>query len=255
MADLEDVRGVQPVERAQPDELVVGVGAERPALNRRAHARSKPLDVGQYSGRGGLDGFVQSSLSAFVEDTLSCRLDLGEQERDLLARFDLKFLPEAHLRHGGSGPMLIEERGHAFEARRQRLQPLSERSEVTGEDAEERVADLVHGGGAALPDTMHLRIEEPTAGVVDRQLPLEADALRQSLRVERLEFGQGAMRICDLADQGVPSGVVQPVVGIVDAQIRGVDRVIRDEPPEVCLDDAPEPIVEGPEGGRGFGSR
>src|ERR1035437_8303599 len=102
---------------------------------------------------------------------------------------------------------------------------------------------------------MHLRVEEAAAHVVDRKLALQADALREPGRVEPDQLAQRAVRVRELLDQGVPRGVIEPVVRIVDPEVRGVDRVIRDEPPEIGLDDVPELAVERTRGRSRSGTR
>src|ERR1035437_6949637 len=102
---------------------------------------------------------------------------------------------------------------------------------------------------------MHLCVEETAAGVMDRQLALQADALREACGVDRDEFAQGSVRVREFLDNRVASGIVEFVVGIVYAQVRGVDRVICDQTPEVGLDDVPELIVERAGGRLGYGSR
>ncbi len=78
VADFEDLGGVQAVERPQPDELVVGLRAEGPALDGRAHGALERVDVGDDRRAGRRDRLVQAGLSALVQHAGSGGLDLVE---------------------------------------------------------------------------------------------------------------------------------------------------------------------------------
>ena len=145
VADLEDLGGVQAVEGAQADELVVRVRAESPALHRRAHRRLDRLDVGGDGRRRRCHGLVQAGLGALVEDARAGGLDLVEEERHLLARVDLQLLPEPDLGRRGARLVLLEDRGDRLQAGGQRREALGQRGEVAGEYAEQRVPDAIHG--------------------------------------------------------------------------------------------------------------
>ena len=126
---------------------------------------------------------------------------------------------------------------------------------VAGKDAEERVADLVHGRGAALPNSVDLGVEAFAANVVEGQLALELDALRQPGRVDGFDLALEFLGVGDLLDDRVARGVVELAVVVVDPEVRGEDRVILDQTPEVGLDDVPERLVERALGRLGRGPR
>ena len=159
VADLEDLRGVEPVEGPQAHELIVGVASRGPSDS----------TVGAHAGLERTTARYSVTAAEAVSTALSRRacafssstpwpggLDLVEQVRHLLAGVDLQLLPETDLRRGGAGLVLVEERGNAFEPGGQRGEPLRQRGEVAGEDREQGVADGVHRRGAALPDAVDL---------------------------------------------------------------------------------------------------
>ncbi len=255
LPDLEDLRGVQAVEGAQAHEPVVSLGAERPALDAGAHLRLEGLDVGDHRGRSLLHGLVQAGLGALVQHAVAGGLDLGEQGRHVPAGLDLELLPEPDLGRRGASPVLIEERGHGLQPRGQRREPVVQRGEVAGEDGEESVPDRVHGSGAALPDAMDLHVEELAPDIVESQLALEADAVRQLVRVDRLQLALDLVCVGDLLRDGVAGRIVEAVVSVMQADVRGQNRVLLHHAPEVGFDDAPEAFVGGAGGRPGDWSR
>ena len=91
--------------------------------------------------------------------------------------------------------------------------------------------------------------------VVQLEVPLEPGRLGEAGVVQRLDLGQVRAVRGDLGEHGVAARVAQPRVLGVDAEIRGEDRVVRDEPPDAGLDEVVEAVVERAGVGRGSGPR
>ncbi len=150
--------------------------------------------------------------------------------------------------------MLLQGCGNGLHAGGQRDESFGQWSVVAGEDTEQRVADLVHGRRAALPDAVDVEIEQLAADVVKSQLAFQTDALGQPRRVDCLHLDRESLRVGDLLQDGVAGGVVEEAVAIVDSEVRGVDRVSRHQPAEVGFDHIPECVVEWARGGLRGGS-
>ena len=194
-------------------------------------------------------------MGSLIEHALTGGLDFIQQIGHLPAGLDLELLPEPDLRRGGAGLVLLQERRHRLEPPGQRRQAILQGCEVAGEDREESIPDRVHGRGAALPDAVDLHVEELATNVVQGQLALEADAVRQRLRVDRLEFPLDAMHVRDLLHGRIAGGIVKAVISIVQADVRAEDRVPLQHTPEFGFDDAPEALVGRAGGWLGSGPR
>ena len=117
------------------------------------------------------------------------------------------------------------------------LEPLVERREVARQQQEEGVADLMAGGGAALPAANDLVVEVPQPGAMERHVALEACPVGELRRVDRLEVADEPRLGGHVGFLGSPAQVGQPAVVGVDAQIGGVARPGLHERIEACLDE------------------
>ena len=185
LADRQDRVGVEPVERAQADELVVALATERPVVG---PVGQRALEPGPVVGDGRSwprrRRACSRRSSAGPSAVLAGGHDLVEQARDLAGGLDLDRLPQADLGLDGPAARGVEERRRRLEPAGDRVEPLGQRGEVAGEQGEQRVADPVEGGRPALPDPDYLGVEDVALDVVDLEVALEPDR-RPTARPDR----------------------------------------------------------------------
>ena len=243
LPDLEDRVGVEAVERPQPDELVISLAAERPVVGPGGERFLQPGAVvgdrcpGRVGGRGEAPAVGLRQVGAGGHD-------LGEERRQIGGRLDLELLPAADLRDDGPAARLLEPRGHGLEPAGDRVEALRQRREVLGEDEEQRVADDIERGRAALPRPDLLGVEDLAPDVVDLEVALEAGVGGEGGLVERLDRREVGLLGRQLAEDGVAGAVAEAMVLGVDAEIRPDERVVGDHPPEAGLDEVVEALVE-----------
>ncbi len=182
------VVGVEAVEGAQADQLVVALAAERPVVDgvgeRAPQPRRVLLDGGlrapprpASSRRWSAAGWLPVPAATISSNRL------GSASADSSSSF-------CHRPTWGRRPASgcwSRNAGTASRRPVDRGQPLGQRREVAREEQEQGVAERVHRGRAALPGPDDLGVEEATAEVVDLELALERGLRRQAGRVDGLD--------------------------------------------------------------------
>ncbi len=171
--DLEDRVGVEPVEGAQADQLVVALPAEGPRVGPVGERPAEPLAIVGHGGLRPVGGGDQAALLGGPEGARAGGHDLVEQGGDLAGRLDLDRLPQPDLGDDRSRLRRLEERRDRLHPAGHRVEPLGQRREVPGEQGEERVADAVEGGRPALPGPLDVGVEDVPPEVVDLEVALE----------------------------------------------------------------------------------
>ena len=204
--------------------------ARSTARTRRAAIGSGEVDAGRVRGRD----------------------DLVQEVRHARAGLQLDLQPLLDLGADGARAMAGEVARRPFEAGGDRAQALGERREVVGEQREQRVGQRRGAGGAALPGPDRLAAVHGEPDVVELEVSLESRLRAQLGRIERLDGGQVPPIRLDLAEVALPRRIGETVVPGVDAEVRGVRRLVLDHPPEARLDEVVQPVVERARaGGRG----
>src|SRR6266550_7079434 len=178
LADRQDGVGVEAVEGAQCDELVVALATESPVVRTALERALAPGGIaidGRTSRRG---GSLQSPSIAFRQAD-SGSLDLVEERRQVPGGLHLEALPEPDLGDGRPGSCFIEICRDGLEPTTDGFQSLRQRREVLGEDQEQAVADDVEGGRAPFPGSDDLGVEDRPTDVMDLEVALDASRRRE----------------------------------------------------------------------------
>ncbi len=244
VTELQDGVGIEAVERAQVDHPIVALAADRPVIGARGECALEPggVQVDCDSRRAG--GALESTLLGRAEHAPAGGDHLVVERGQLPGRLDLDPLPEPDLRLARLRPGLVEVARDGLEATGDRVEAFGEWRVVAHEQQEQPVADGVERERPALPDPQLLRLEQRAAQVVELDVALEADGARQPGGVQRLDRGEVRAVGGDLGQDRLAAAIPQLVVVVVDAEIRGGDRVVAHQPPEPLLDELVEPIVE-----------
>ena len=250
-AELQDRVGIEPVEGAKGDHLIVALSADRPCIRPAGQRSLEPPAVEFHGDLGRLAGALETALLRSCQDRRSGGGDLVEEGRQFAGGLDLDLLPAPDLGHGRPGLGLLKERGDGLQSAADRVQPLGERSMVPGEQQEQAVADRVEGERATLPETKPVRIEDGPPDVVDLQVAFEGRLGGQAGRIERLHLGEMGALSREFREDGIAAAVTEQVVVAVQSDGGREDRMVADEPLEACLDEVVEGVVERPRtGGR-----
>ena len=159
LPDVEDLVGVQAVELAQADQLVVAFLPEREVVAGAPDLFGQPARV-RDDGVPGVLGRAFQPIALLIGQAVLGRLDrVTEEHRQELPGFELELVPQPHGVRAEAALRLFQRAGHAIEAPGDRAQSIGDRCEIAHEEQEDRAADLVEDLRTPLPDTMDLEVE------------------------------------------------------------------------------------------------
>jgi hypothetical protein len=151
-AESQDRVGVQPIEGAQADQLVVALAADRPGVRAAVEGALEPRSVQLDRDLGRLARALEAALLARRQDVGPGRDEFVEEGRQFRSGLDLDALPTPNLWDGGPGLGFLEVRGDRLQPAGDRVEPLGERRVVAREQEEQAVADVIEGERALLPE-------------------------------------------------------------------------------------------------------
>ena len=172
----------------------------------------------------------------------ACDDDIQEAGQ-ALDRVQLHLEPQRDALVAQSVTDLGQRQRHRLEPRGDGGESLRQGREVTREQQEDGVADLLARGHASLPESMHLAIEQCPAGTQDGQLAFQPIGCRQSGRIERLKLGEiSALEVVHRQSAGARH-VTQPLVLVMDAQICREHRFTLEHLVEMRPDQCRQPMI------------
>ena len=246
-AELQDLVRVEAVERPVRDQRVVALAADRPVVVPAGERPAQPVGVLLDRGPGGRHRAVQPPVASAGARTPAPAATNSAKQPGQAVRLS-SISSSCQRRTCGTrraGLRRLEEGGDALQPAGDGVEPLGERGVVAREQQEERIADGVEGEGAPLPQPQLVEVEELATDVVELDVALEARRRGQLGRVDRLDRGQVRPLVVDLPEDRVAARVAEPVVGVVEPEPGGEQRLGRDDAPEARLDGVVEALVGG----------
>ena len=143
-ADLEDRVGIEAIERAQPQELVVALATDRPIGSRAGQDLEQPLGLVLDGDLGAVDGAAEATAIRrrhVGAMHLGRGDDLVQEARHVPAGVELDLQPRRDLGPDGTTAIGGEESGRRFEPGGDRPESLGKRREVAREEREQGIPE------------------------------------------------------------------------------------------------------------------
>ena len=208
-AEREDGVGIEPVEGAQADHLVVSFAPDGPLVGATGERALQPRRIELDGDLCRIARALEPALLRRGEDACPGRHEFVEEGRQLGRHLDLDALPEPDLRNGRAGLGLLEVGRGRLEPAADRIETLGKRRVIPCEQEEEAVAHDVEGERASFPEPQDVRIEDGAADVVELELAFEGGLGRERRGIDRLDRCEMLAVLRQLGEDRLAAAVAQ----------------------------------------------